>query len=1293
MEDKIKFYEIDLDLEYDGDETDLRLHGREKLNWGAETAAEYEEATNAIDAISYKGNGWEVYATYDVSGFDYWMMQQEEPNYINMTIMFDNDTVDVTEITAIKNAMDMAYSDAYSIAEKYDYVPNDVNSSTVEGGEYENYVNNIYERQSEYGIVQPLYSFVKENGYSIYDMQDILEKEVPTEKDAWGDKKYSKKAIRKMIGVISGKYAKGSTVKGVYSSDEMFTLNVYNLKNELLSSKNFRAKNQKDANQIAEYDYEEQMQKKFGKDLRFEVKLAPNKYANGGGVGLPYYVYNKETNTIEKYFDNEIEAEEFAAQFENAEVYKNDNDNDDNDNETIEVEIVQDKAYGKGYYVIRKYNTNNILHDSIEGLSKAYRVADDNGYEVIYAEGYDKDEYKRGGKVDGRSTRAKDTWNRGSAWTRDRNAHNKSEDWEKPLNQRGKSVSKSSSSSASSKSSSSSSSASSKDKSKKYMYIPNYMIRGAEVNNSGKTTDIDGANILDGIYVKAGTKYAEGGGIGKKYGDYGKDFTNSVPIINLEVGKKYKIPHGGDVVTIKKIDISGEYSKYPIAITSDNSIIASNYLLKLDNEKYDKFAKGGGVGNGYMVFNYTDNLYASNDIFATKKEANNFIAQFRKRFEQQGYYRDSNMNKIDIDDIDLLVIDESFNPFRYAEGGGVPDLDKKMALINLDMIHEYSVKLDNIVTEETELEEWVKMKLTRIEQNVADVKHAVSGGEKFDKGGMIFKKQLLHISKYAKELIDMIQAGSNLMAWQENKLAIAADNIDGIYHYMDYLENENKKISDAYLPFANGGGVGTEYFKKLENDFSSTRRGGLKNYSVDIDLENGEQLRGGDLDFKDGNDALFLYERVKKKGEYQNEKIEDIQLIVNFKNGDYETVDIPQYAKGSTIDGGGYDIVGGARSIYELSVPELKTQLHITKPSETERIKLIKKLIEEKSDKYAKGSTVKGGKWSHIKTNGEYRLVKGTYPYKKQVRIGYLKNVSFNDVVKLEELLNENPTENFSASFYLTDLGMAHEGSSFDSVFIGYEIENEIIEDGRLNVFGIETPIVRYIGGMKKFVKDWHIEENEEYKSGGKVPRNVGRDWLFKSKQKWEQNYDRKREWKEYKKEGWFANWFKDGGSVGFGEVYNEVVKVIMAKQNISYDEAVDIINNEEMEAWLRNMVEYHGETDANFLAEQILTTDEGKYAKGGRVKNYKYVPNYMIESVDVERNGKTTEIDGGNILDGLYVKGKVAFEEGGYVENIPTETLEGMIGRKLNGWNDDKVIFNGIVYKKCFMKPYYKIA
>jgi hypothetical protein len=234
---------------------------------------------------------------------------------------------------------------------------------------------------------------------------------------------------------------------------------------------------------------------------------------------------------------------------------------------------------------------------------------------------------------------------------------------------------------------------------------------------------------------------------------------------------------------------------------------------------------------------------------------------------------------------------------------------------------------------------------------------------------------------------------------------------------------------------------------------------------------------------------------------------------------------------------------------------------------------------------------------------------------------------------------------------------------------------------------------------MDKF-NEYLMRGNDEYKRGGKVPRNVGRDWIFKSKQKWEQDYDRKREYKEYKKEGWLANWFKEGGEANSG--YTPMGGVGETKENwnnASYDEKLE---------WLKTRTELYPEkgdifdtadvyarTQYHLLPNNvhIAITQSQKFAKGGRVKNYKYVPNYMIESVDVERNGKTTEIDGGNILDGLYVKGKVTFEEGGYVENIPTETLEAMIGRKLNGWNDDKVIFNGIVYKKCFMKPYYKIA
>lgn len=50
----------------------------------------------------------------------------------------------------------------------------------------------------------------------------------------------------------------------------------------------------------------------------------------------------------------------------------------------------------------------------------------------------------------------------------------------------------------------------------KAKYIPNRNIDEIEVTRNGKTTSIDGANLLDGVYVKKGTRYAKGGEIGQK---------------------------------------------------------------------------------------------------------------------------------------------------------------------------------------------------------------------------------------------------------------------------------------------------------------------------------------------------------------------------------------------------------------------------------------------------------------------------------------------------------------------------------------------------------------------------------------------------------------------------------------------------------------------------------------------------------------------------------------------------------------------------------------------------------
>ncbi len=67
----------------------------------------------------------------------------------------------------------------------------------------------------------------------------------------------------------------------------------------------------------------DKVEKKGLYDL-FDLKKSSEKvkkYAKGGKIEKPYQVYNSITNNVEGYFDNEFEAEDFANQFEDAEVY------------------------------------------------------------------------------------------------------------------------------------------------------------------------------------------------------------------------------------------------------------------------------------------------------------------------------------------------------------------------------------------------------------------------------------------------------------------------------------------------------------------------------------------------------------------------------------------------------------------------------------------------------------------------------------------------------------------------------------------------------------------------------------------------------------------------------------------------------------------------------------------------------------------------------------------------------------------------------------------------------------
>jgi hypothetical protein len=58
----------------------------------------------------------------------------------------------------------------------------------------------------------------------------------------------------------------------------------------------------------------------------------------------------------------------------------------------------------------------------------------------------------------------------------------------------------------------------------------------------------------------------------------------------------------------------------------------------------------------YEVFNETDGIPASPHSFKTKKEAQDYITQFRARYSHQGYYFTSNMERINPKDVKLKIV-------------------------------------------------------------------------------------------------------------------------------------------------------------------------------------------------------------------------------------------------------------------------------------------------------------------------------------------------------------------------------------------------------------------------------------------------------------------------------------------------------------------------------------------------------------------------------------------------------------------------------------------------------------
>ena len=105
-----------------------------------------------------------------------------------------------------------------------------------------------------------------------------------------------------------------------------------------------------------------------------------------------------------------------------------------------------------------------------------------------------------------------------------------------------------------------------------------------------------------------------------------------------------------------------------------------------------------------------------------------------------------------------------------------------------------------------------------------------------------------------------------------------------------------------------------------------------------------------------------------------------------------------------------------------------------------------------------------------------------------------------------------------------------------------------------------------------------------------------------------------------------------------------------------SYRDSGEGIGSSDINAFISNMLNDAG---IKVVVKNNQYVREGKMADGGMMKRggklmdkANYIPNRMIQAVEVERKGKTTEIDGADIFDGIYVKKRVKYGLGGSMDD-----------------------------------------
>jgi len=85
----------DLDCLYDKENNRIDVYS--SVYWSAENEKEYLNKENIINNFTYEDDLIKVNAWCDVSGFDYWVIKQEELNYVSIDVYLKKNVKDYTQ--------------------------------------------------------------------------------------------------------------------------------------------------------------------------------------------------------------------------------------------------------------------------------------------------------------------------------------------------------------------------------------------------------------------------------------------------------------------------------------------------------------------------------------------------------------------------------------------------------------------------------------------------------------------------------------------------------------------------------------------------------------------------------------------------------------------------------------------------------------------------------------------------------------------------------------------------------------------------------------------------------------------------------------------------------------------------------------------------------------------------------------------------------------------------------------------------------------------------------------------